>query len=159
MSIIYEALRKIQNSSKGAFRANPNAPLKSVPTRRPSVKKEILFALAGITAGFFAVRLIAEPRKPPNTAPPALLEAVLTRPVSARVNAAAPIATHEETHEQKIPELILNGIVLSKDGNLALIQERILKVGDDVEGAVIEEITDKQVVLAFQNQKIVLKTK
>ena len=65
----------------------------------------------------------------------------------------------EELPVQETPELILNGIVLSADGNLALINEEILKVGDDIRGAKVEEISDKQVSLTFQNQEIILKKK
>lgn len=163
MSIIYEALRKIQNSSKGAFRANPNAPSKSAADMRPSFKREIVLAFVGITAGIFVVWLITGLGKRPQAIPPpppsALPEAAPGSPASPAVNVTPSIAAEEKTSEPKIPELILNGIVLSEDGNLALIQEQILKVGDDIEGAKIEEITDKQVTLAFQGQKIVLKKK
>ena len=77
----------------------------------------------------------------------------------AAVNVLRTQNNQEELPVQETPELILNGIVLSADGNLALINEEILKVGDDIRGAKVEEISDKQVSLTFQNQKIILKKK
>lgn len=58
-----------------------------------------------------------------------------------------------------LPQLLLNGIVLSEDGSIAMINGQICKPGDEVEGAKIVDITASQVTLSLKNQEIVLKNR
>lgn len=91
-----------------------------------------------------------EPASPVNVLPP----------ISAVVNAVQPpLIEEEKTSDARIRELTLNGILLSQDENLALINDQVVIVGDDIEGAKVEEIANKQVTLSFENQTITLKRK
>jgi len=142
-------------------------------SHKPGAKMKIALALVGTTVGIIITWLVMN--KPvaqltdhresfsrsfpsPSSHPDPAKAGEGSYPVVRLNNPEAPAAV-EELPVQVAPELILNGIVLSADGNLALINEEILQVGDEIGRAKVEEITDKQVILTFQNQEIILKKK
>ncbi len=63
---------------------------------------------------------------------------------------APPIAPENLTP----PSLTLSGIFFSNDEGLALINNRVLKEGDKIDGAVIKRITPETVELSWQDQNI-----
>lgn len=167
MSIIYEALKKLsprdielqgskEASAQDGSPQESNPPQKSTPLsaalKPRAVFLRIALALGGVTIGILAAWLATALLNSPAASP--IREAPALAPL---LRAGAGLA--RKSGVQETPELILNGIVLSADGNLALINEEILKVGDDIREAKVEEITDKQVTLTFQNQEIILKKK
>lgn len=170
MSIIYEALKKTQDSS-------PREAIPEVKSRSgqamPNVKRPL--GLAAIVILILGVSIFWFFRD--GTKPQASLKITRPPPSPSAVSAANPAgialpmhllslpAADKEGSNQEglaqgnLPNLILNGIVLSGDGNIALVNNQIVRVGDAVEGAKVEEISDNQIVLTFKNQKISLRAK
>lgn len=173
MSIIYEALKKLspgdaelreskEASVQDGSPQESNPPQKLIPLsaalKPRAVFLRIALALGGITIGILVTWIIMNKLTAPLNSPTAspIKEAQPVHPALAPpLLAGVGLARRGEV--QEAPELILNGIVLSADGNLALINEEIVRVGDDIREAKVEEITDKQVTLTFQGQKIILK--
>ncbi|MFA5286929.1 MAG: general secretion pathway protein GspB, partial [Candidatus Omnitrophota bacterium] len=62
---------------------------------------------------------------------------------------AEPVKTPE-------PTLALSGIFFQQDKGYALINNQILKVGDTIQGAKVEEINLDKVILEFEGRKITL---
>ena len=190
MSIIYEALKKMQNGPQDESNLPPK-PTSIPATVKPrtmflGMRRSFVLALTVITAGILIARLITN--KPEGQCLPAGRQGAASdqpegsgwasdSPTHSRSHKPTAQSSHkkiypaagttplreqtrsakEKLSAQETPELILNGIVLSLDGNLALINEEILKVGDDIRGAKVEEIIDQQVTLTLQGKKIILK--
>lgn len=153
MSIIYEALKKTQKTPVEPARIACALPKRhQEPTSRspdkPLLKKRTSLVFLGITLGILSVWRIA--KRPPEDR-----EAT---PIADTAN-VIPADTAVEEAPRSPPHLILNGVVLSDDGNLAMINGQIAEAGDEMEGAKIEEITAHHVVLSFENQTIVLKNR
>lgn len=169
MSIIYEALKKTQDSPKGENPAAASASPKEPPRpKAPPRRKQASLALAGIALGIFLAWALMNKLAGTSAKNTALSPQAQGQPSERQTlvnplppgNSGAPSDTAgAHASGQQTPHFILNGIVLSDEGNLALINGQVSKVGDEIEGAKIEEIANKQVVLSFKNQKIVLKNK
>lgn len=141
MSIIYEALKKTRESPESASRETlPKS--KDLPNPRPSFfKKHAGLAAWGAVLGI-------------------LFTWVITHKLSAPKNSKAAQRNPDAAGSSRaLPHLLLNGIVLSEDGNIAMINDQICKAGDEIEGAKIVRITSSQVTLGFRNQEIVLKSR
>lgn len=54
-------------------------------------------------------------------------------------------------------EWILNTTVISPDRELAIINDRVLSVGDEINGAILLSIEHQQVKLSFENEVITLR--
>jgi hypothetical protein len=52
------------------------------------------------------------------------------------------------------PNWMLSGLVFAPDGSYAIINDKIARVGDDVQGAKLERIDANEVVLNYQGQQI-----
>lgn len=145
MSIIYEALKKTQTSPDGINRQSP-AGVKDPANPKPSLfKKQAGLSIAGVALGIIFTWLITNRLSSPLSPP--------------RNNKPQQKARHTAGPSGVLPQLLLNGIVLSEDGSIAMINDQICKAGDEIEGAKIVEITPSRVTLSFKNQEIVLKNK
>ena len=176
MSIIYEALKKISrkdtNTSHNESNPSPRPTSSSAVIKSASKDKPVL-ALAGITAVILVIWIMMNKLTAPSTfqkmqaakqtASAALLHSAAPSPIKEAQpqgsDGSAALSANEKLPAPEAPELMLNGIVLSADGNLALVNGEILQAGDDIQGAKVQVITDKQVTLSFQNQEIILKKK
>ncbi len=67
--------------------------------------------------------------------------------------------TTPEIIPRKKPKFTVSGVILAADGNVALINGAILKVGDELDGATILEINADNVTVDLQGEKITLKIK
>lgn len=176
MSIIYEALKKVSRKDNDASHNEPVPPPRTTSSSaliKSAAKNKLALALAGITMGILATWLIIDRLTAPSTsqkikpAKKASSTALLNNPAASPIKEARPkdaagpaaLSANGKLPTPEAPELILNGIVLSADGNLALINGEILQAGDDIGGAKVREITDKQVTLTFRNEEIILKKK
>ncbi len=65
----------------------------------------------------------------------------------------------EKKPQRRQPDFVVNGIVISSEGNIALINDQIIKTGDTIEGAKVERIEDSSVVLSDGDREIILKSK
>lgn len=54
------------------------------------------------------------------------------------------------------PNWLLTGIVFAPDGSYAIINDKVARIGDDVQGAKLEKINSNDVVLDYKGQKIEL---
>lgn len=165
MSIIYEALKKVSRKDNDASHNESNpppGPTSSSALIKSTAKKKLMLALIGTTLGILVTWLMMDKLTAPFS-PSALLNSHAASPIKEAqpqdTDSSATLNANEKLPAPGAPELILNGIVLSADGNLALINEEILQAGDDIRGAKVQVITDKQVTLTFQNQEIILKKK
>ena len=65
------------------------------------------------------------------------------------------------TSSQQLPpteyEWILNTTIISPDRELAIINERILSIGDEINGAILMTIEHQQVKLSYEDEIIILR--
>jgi len=206
MSIIYEALKKTQNSSKSMPPAGiiPNIIQKQV------LKKTVKFPYApalGIVIGLGLVFFISVSprlgksqkisespiaRQPESKEPISLalsftdkpegnglasysqshkpenslsqsglspLQSEKDRIPSPPAFSSQDVSGEEKKPQRRQPDFVVNGIVISAEGNIALINDQIIKAGDTIEGAKVERIEDSSVVLSDGDREIILKSK
>ncbi len=168
MSIIYEALKKVQGKS-GSAAAVPAQPAGKASDANAALKKSsavrtVILLLVFLALGMFLIEILINrwfaaraasyaPVASLAFAPPLVAEPPVEPPASIQPPVAEPPVASSQ------PKLVLNGIVLSEDGNIALINDQILKAGDNIDGARVEEISGNQVILSYKAQKITLKAK
>jgi len=158
MSIIYEALKKTQESPEGVNQQAALPKGKHLPSpKAPPLKKQLFLSAAGVALGISFTWVIMN--KPFVPAAPVLIEKTgQPSPLNPPRNNKTPGKNPDISASSRgLPHLILNGIVLSEDGSIAMINNQICKAGDEIEGAKIVEITASRVVLSLKNQEIVLK--
>lgn len=112
------------------------------------------FFMASIFFKALAPRIAKEipaRQSPPQTEPPEELPGVSAPP-------EAEVVAPEEIQTILPPTLSLNGIFSSRDGNYALINNQVLKVGDSIEGATIKWIGATEVELEFGGSAFKLST-
>ena len=150
MSIIYDALKKVERSTNKDI-------ITEVNKERSGSKltSYLLYALVAC-AGIFAANMIfgvfspekttpmpkeakivppATGQKPAKSAKPATKETLSPIPPK-----AAPAAIVEAKIEPMIPPLILNGVFFSKNEGYALINSKVVKQGDSVEGIKVRKV-------------------
>jgi type II secretory pathway component PulC len=164
MSIIYNALKKIQKSNPQNL---PGDSKKNLKSHRLAYVISILMILAG----FYIAKLVFDnfTRK---------IEAKQTRIVkpadsqSASVSVESKPAVEERvasvsegsvtrpaiSEKRSLPSLTLNGILFDEEQPCALINNRIAKEGDDIGGAKVIRILSDEVVLEFEGKTIRLRT-
>lgn len=172
MSIIYEALKKVQGKS-GAAAAVPAQPAGKASDANGALKKStavrtIILLLVFLALGMFLIEIVInrwfaaraasyDPVASLASAPPLAAKPPMEPPASTPPPVAGSLVELPVIEPQ--PKLVLNGIVLSEDGNIALINDQILKAGDNIDGARVEEISENQVILSFETRRITLKAK
>jgi len=173
MSIIYDALKKVEQSNSEATgsQASLNKPHKH------SLKTYLLYILA-VCAGLFAVNIffsflthpknISKANVNPAAAVPltkaqpkqeAPKQAIL--PQQAQVNAPAtqnPALTGSPVKMVSTGLLILNGIFFSENEGYALVNNHIVKEGDVVGGATVKRISADEVELEADGSSVILTT-
>lgn len=156
MSIIYEALKKTRESPESASRQALTKD-KDLLNPRPSLfKKHAGLAAWGAVLGILFTWVITHKLSAPVPIGKAQLPPPLNPPKKSKAAQRNPDTAGSS---RAMPHLLLNGIVLSEDGNIAMINDQICKAGDEIEGAKIVRITSSQVTLGFRNQEIVLKNR
>jgi hypothetical protein len=172
MSIIYEALRKV-SAAQGS---QPQAKPKAVSPKKNRFKNCLLYVLV-ICFGFFFVNIffsvlfnhsLPNPKtKTPSPQPPSEKIVLPVSPSPAPLpsigSEQAPVPLKEEARvslpEPKSSEqedLVLSGIFFSGEEGSALINDRIVKVGDVVSGATVKQISFDGVELAVGDRVIKL---
>lgn len=154
MSIINDALKKAQKTISSA-----DAQAKKNPVKRYPIY--IIVLIFGVAAEFVVLSLIlrtpAKPkRKLANIAPSTAAAQVVA---IAATSPSAPVAIVQPVPVEKAsPALSLNGIFYSENkGYYALINNRIAKIGDNIDGAVVKSINLDEVRLAFDGKVIRLR--
>ena len=191
MSIIYEALKKTQNSSK-------SMPAGIIPnsSHKQGLKKTsknsympALGIIIGLGLVFFisvsprlgkSQKISVSPivRQPESKEPISLALSFTDKPEnnlsqsglsplqSEKDQITSPpsfssqdVPGEEKKPQRRQPDFVVNGIVISAEGNIALINDQIIKAGDTIEGAKVERIEDSSVVLSDGDKEIILKSK
>lgn len=157
MSIINEALKKAEKSIHAALPA-----AQKNTAKRYAFYGAVLVLAVVIETGLF--NLISRSGAPRNI--PVEPAAALPIPAQQPAPSPAPLPPTEGQHtmlslqqvEKKAPELALNGIFFSEDkGYYALINNRIIKKGDIIEGAEVSRIDLDKVELVSEGRLITLK--
>lgn len=177
MSIIFEALRRVEREKGGGppgrepvvfdFPGGTEAP----PARPPARRAFRIAAAAAAAAGamllarpdWFGVRPPA-PAVPPPPEPAAPLREVrleprgiLASPPEAAAAIPPPAATaRAAADELRIPDLRLKGLSRSGARSWAFINDRMLKVGDTIEGAEVVAIAADRVTMRYRGVEFVL---
>ncbi|MFA5095818.1 MAG: hypothetical protein WC478_00555 [Candidatus Omnitrophota bacterium] len=153
MSIIYDALKKVQHKISGEKPAQlPDAapqPL-SEKIERPKINPLLIYIFIislGLVAGNFAYKYFSRPKAPAPVQRNKVITPAL-QPPPAALKSALPAA--------EPPALVLNGVFFEQGAGFALINNRIARMGDEIEGAKVKEITMEGVTLEFGGKTIKL---
>lgn len=139
MSIIYDALKKVEHSTNKDIVAEVNKENRG--NKWATYLLYLLVACAGVFAAntiFNAFSTCALGPEPVKIAKPAAAEPLKPAPVETPT--PAPAIVVETKIEPMIPPLMLNGVFFSNDGNYALINNEVVKQGDSVEGIKINKV-------------------
>lgn len=155
MSIIYDALKKVEgNFNKGAFGNKQEQVKKTRPKNKiKPVLIYILVILAGLSLGKLAVGFFTRPKiiPAPSFAPAAESLNPVTPPLDTALKPA-----EEEKPAPLEPVLTLNGVYFQGNEGYALVNNRILKTGETIQGATVKEIILDKVTLEFDGRIITL---
>lgn len=147
MSIIYDALKKVEHSTNKDIVAEVNK--ESRGNKWATYLLYLLVACAGVFAAntiFNAFSTCALGPEPVKIVKPAVLGPLKPAPVKTPTPAPvetptpAPATAVEAKIEPMIPPLMLNGVFFSNDGNYALINNEVVKQGDSVEGIKVNKV-------------------
>lgn len=173
MSIIHEALKKAGKRREGLYRLIEHEPIEErLHIERPDRVKRyavvIIIALGALNASIFAwnfslkseMRRIASAVIPPETKSGERIDGASTEERSLHAEPAEhgreaeDIARAETAREEEppaadvsLPELDLKGTMLSKSKSRAFINDSMVKVGDEIEGAEVLSIRETSVTL------------
>lgn len=163
MSIIYDALKKLENSSSTAPVETPQR--KSSPLL--SILLYVLLAGAGAGCAYLLFNYLL---------PAVMPEKLATVVTAAHRGASAPVAqtassvTAETTPPAPTPATPpkraapavtpeFNGVFFADNVGCALLNNKICRVGDTVDGARVLEISPEGVVLEIDGKTVTLKSK
>jgi len=165
MSIIFDALKKVEKKLHSTPKPTNEPPVTKVHLKNHPGKKIFfiiillfLLALAMILIKrnlFISVTI----NSPINTAAPAT-----SRPFSKDIpkpespEKIDPSKTDTPTKTIPTQPFVLNGVFFSEDCGYALINNQIVRQGDEVDGAQVVRITPEMVEINFQGNSILLKT-
>jgi hypothetical protein len=160
MSIIYEALKKIEAGSHKSPEIKTEAKPKTAP------KIYLLYALV-ICLGFLLTNLVfhlfSQPALIKATAPkPAEIREVV-KPLPAEINRettvslSPPASAPQADRQIDASAFILNGIFFSENEGYALINNQIVKTGDSIEGLKVIRIGANEVELASEGSTLKLR--
>jgi len=153
MSIIYDALKKVEKSNSVTPKTEDK---KSVSSAGPKIKTYLLYILVVCLGAVIANMFLGVFTKPvkvvkvnKTAALPVLPPAVPAAPkVLPPVVLPSPPA--EPQKQAEFPPLVLNGVFFSQAEGYALINNRIVKEGDTVDGALVKRIRLEEVELEFE---------
>ena len=140
MSIIYDALKKVERST--------NKDIITEVNKERSANKLTPYLLYALVAcgGIFAANMVFTVFSPPATSPkpakitkPAVVKEAPV-PIPSKTITPAPTTIVEAKIEPMIPPLMLNGVFFSKNQGFALINNKVVKQGDSVEGIKVRKV-------------------
>lgn len=161
MSIIYDALKKVEESN-----VKDSKPLDSgSPHTKHKFKTYLLYASA-VCAGLVAVNIFfaflthSKSISGVNSAGPSEISLVKANPPApqAATPAQKPGSSGSPVKISSKGLLILNGIFFSGDEGYALLNNHIVKEGDVVNGAIVKRITVDEVEAEVDGQTLKLTT-
>jgi len=170
MSIIYDSLKKVE----GKIDSNDAPAMQPKPVQKPrfSVVSYVCYGVAlclGIVAASMFFRVFNHAALSPRQAsarikvPQPVVKPKADAPLKssplepAQGQFSAKEAPEEQAAEN--PSFVLNGVFSSQDGDYALVNNQIVKVGDMVGGAKVVRITSEGVQLELNGGPITLTTR
>jgi len=152
LSIIYDALKKIEQS------VHKGSPAKEAqPPKNASVKKKtnatlvfILMVLSGLFIAKTVLTLVVKPK----------ITSLDTAAAGLQPQADIAVVEDAEPEKENIPPvdpaLSLSGVYFQNNEGYALINNRIVKSGDVIQGATVKEVGLEKVILEFEGRVITL---
>jgi len=157
MSIIYDALKKVEAAISGrkALVTKPDR-----KERKFKFKNYLLYVLV-ICIGFFIANIFFGiiPRPPIMTKsqPPVIQKETLPSPIPIpKEKPLLDTGLSVSIQKQAMPSLVLNGVFFSENEGYALINNRIVKKGDVIDGAAVTQINLDGVECKFEDSIIKL---
>lgn len=148
MSIIYDALKKVETSQANDSKTKIDKGVKSKP------KIYLLYALM-ICMGLFMANIFygwLSQKKPADKKEPYLAPTLPTAALETSVSVEAEMETQKDT----LPVFTLNGVFFSGGEGYALINNRIVKKGDKIGRASVVQIFLDEVELELEGSIIKL---
>jgi len=144
MSIIYDALKKVQKSNNLRLEV-----VKETKSFKPKIKQHLFYLIVvclGIFIGNIFFGFLSHPKSSiVKQAKPSVQEVAPVPEQKASLETEPPISSN--TIEEPKEPLVLNGIFFSEDKGYALINNKIVKEGDTIGGATVKRITSDNVEL------------
>jgi len=173
MSIIYDALKKVDNSNNKESQEQSN---KEDRESKPKTRMYLVYILVtclGIFLGNIVFKFLSTSniflQRPKKEAPKVLAKSKPSSPTSSKPAGKKPEANPYQAllrgvlpgaikNEPKPPPWVLNGVFFSQEEGYALINNKIAKEGDVVDGATVKKITLQEVELDSGGSTIKLST-
>lgn len=148
MSIIYDALKKVEESSAKKL----GDKIDKSPKSKPKIPKILIYVLV-VCLGLFVANIFwgGFPKPLSNNTSvetknqPQIPE--LPKETPPEANLSLPVETKVETKKELPPSFVLNGVFFSGNEGYALINNRIVKKGDIIDGATVVGIALDEVNL------------
>lgn len=167
MSIIYEALKKVEKSQATiASMISDEARLRMPSYDKAARITRAFLPVAMVILGFFIANFIFELVTKPAFVPEKIrpqqaAAAAKQKEPAIAAAAAAPVVNEHRQLAVKITrepmgQLVLNGLFFSENKGYALINNQILKEGDEIDGAIVRRITLDGAELQTQTSTIQL---
>ncbi len=172
MSIIYDALKKVE--AKVGIPGGKDA-AGALSEKKPLNVK--LFVLCGVVAclGLVIAHLLFSafvspmPKHEEAQAGSSLPGARVVQQTPAVTPSVQPVAVTkveipqanepEPAEAEESPRLVLNGVFFSQDGGYALVNNKIVSQGEEIDGAKLVEIGEDEVLFDFKGKEIRLSTR
>jgi len=162
MSIIYDALKKVQNNTDNTKPTEKPAAIKPVGKKINPLLIYILVICAGLFLGNYAYKYFIPGTRHLITAKkenqvikyrvPGITTPVKQIPPPAAITAEVPANTIPNAE----PAFVLNGVFFEQGEGYALINNKIVRIGDEIEHAKVKEIRITGVELEFEGKTVKL---
>ncbi|MCX5700133.1 MAG: hypothetical protein NTZ63_01125 [Candidatus Omnitrophica bacterium] len=157
MSIIYDALKKVDKSLDKREVFLPGIPTQIKPSHKfKPIYLYIFIVCLGLLLGNYAFNYFTRPKNIISSTVAQPRESSQIQSTENRTPATESLASPTLSSVAEIPgpALLLSGVFFEKDDGYALINNRIIRVGDNINNAIVKEINLDGVTLEF-NGKIV----
>jgi hypothetical protein len=172
VSIIYDALKKVEESTGKTLTGEPAPKKEAVSGKFKTYWLYGLVILAGLFLGNIFFGLLTNLKTPAGAGPKAenittpLLKPQAPPPLAAlpqEKQQALPAETSAAVpplpEEKPLPSFTLNGIFFAQEEGYALVNNQIVKVGDTVDGSTVKTINSDSVELDSAGTVIRLSTR
>ena len=159
MSIIYDALKKVEKSNSVTPKVEGK---KNTFSAGPKTKTYLLYILVvclGAAIANMFLGVFAKPVKVVKANKAVALPILHSAAPAKELQPVVPSSPPAEPRKQpEFPPLVLNGVFFSQAEGYALINNRIVKEGDTVDGALVKRIRLEEVELEFEGSVTKLST-
>lgn len=158
MSIIYDALKKTEQAIDPKAKTAPEIKTTKAKENKPQIEQYILYALV-VVIGLVAANTIFSffPRSnKPSLSQVKSLQQETPKPEPLLVTLTEPVTTPgADVKKQTQVSLLLNGVFFSEEEGFALINNRVVKEGDEIEGLIVTRVNLDSVELAAKDGTII----